>query len=66
LSEKSGKDFNEEWFEKLEANHKKSIRRFESRMNKTEDKALKDLISSTLPNLKSHLAMLQKHQEKVK
>ncbi len=66
LSEKSEKDFNEEWCEKLQANHKKSIRRFESRMNKTEDQVLKDLISSTLPGLKSHLEMLQKHEEKMK
>ncbi len=66
LAQMSGKDFDIKWCEQLQENHKKSIRKFESRMNKTEDVALKDLLSSTLPGLKSHLEMLQQHEERMK
>jgi putative membrane protein len=66
LAEENGNDFDEKWCEKLAANHNQSIRKFESRMNKTEDVALKDLIANTLPNLKSHLQMLEQHNENSK
>ena len=66
LAQMNGKDFDMKWCEQLQKNHKKSIRKFESRMNKTEDKVLKDLLSSTLPGLKGHLEMLQQHEESMK
>jgi putative membrane protein len=66
LTEKAGKDFDKEWCEHLQSDHKKTIDKFESRMNKTEDVALKDLISNTLPVLNSHLDMLKSHEEAIK
>ncbi|MBL7871155.1 MAG: DUF4142 domain-containing protein [Cyclobacteriaceae bacterium] len=66
LAEKDGKDFNKKWCEKMQDNHNRSIRSFESRMNKTEDVALKDLLARTLPDLKNHLAMLKKHEDSSK
>ncbi len=66
LVQMSGKEFDMKWCAQLQKNHKKSIRKFESRMSKTEDVALKDLLSSTLPGLKSHLEMLQQHEERMK
>jgi putative membrane protein len=66
LAEESGNDFDKKWCKKLEANHTESIRKFESRMNKTEDIALKDLIANALPSLKSHLEMLEQHHENLK
>jgi len=66
LAEEDGNDFDKKWCEKLEVSHNKSIRKFESRMNKTEDIALKDLIANALPSLKSHLEMLEQHHENLK
>jgi putative membrane protein len=63
LAEKTGEDFDKKWCEKMQDNHNKSIRAFESRMNKTEDVALKDLIARTLPDLKNHLVMLKNHED---
>lgn len=66
LAEKSGKDFDKKWCEKLQDNHNNSIRSFESRLDKTDDVALKDLISRTLPDLKNHLQMLKDHEGETK
>jgi putative membrane protein len=65
LAEMNGKDFDLKWCKQLQKNHKNSIRKFESRVNKTEDVVLKELLSSTLPGLKGHLEMLQQHEERI-
>jgi len=65
LSEIDGGDFDKKWCKKLEDNHQKTINKFESRIDKTEDPALKNWISATLPNLKTHLEMIQEHENKV-
>ncbi len=66
LAQLSGKDFDMKWCEQIQKNHKKSIRKFELRMNKTGEVVLKELIFSTLPGLKGHLEMLQQHEERMK
>ncbi|MEO7990898.1 MAG: DUF4142 domain-containing protein [Chryseolinea sp.] len=66
LTQEDAKDFDRKWCDKLKDNHKKSIRKFESRMNKTEDIELRNLISSTLPNLKNHLEMIEKEYDRLK
>jgi putative membrane protein len=58
--------FDEKWCEMLQDNHEKSINKFESRLNKTEDLELKNWINATLPSLKSHLEMLEKHEDRLK
>ncbi|MBA4056260.1 MAG: hypothetical protein C0490_16210 [Marivirga sp.] len=65
LSEKDAKDFDEKWCEVLEDKHEKTINKFESRIDKTEDVELKNWISATLPDLKSHLEMIKQHEEAV-
>lgn len=66
LSQEDPKDFDKKWCDKLEGIHKKNIRKFESRMDKTEDVELKNLISATLPGLRSHLDMLNKEHDRLK
>lgn len=66
LAEKAGKDFDKEWCDKVQSSHKKSIRKFESRIDKTEDAGLKNLLSTNLSGLKNHLAMLEQHEEIIK
>lgn len=65
LSEKDAKDFDEKWCEVLEDKHEKTINKFESRIDKTEDVELKNWISATLPDLKGHLEMIKQHEEMV-
>jgi putative membrane protein len=66
LAEKSGKDFDKKWCNKVQDNHNNSIRKVESRMKKTEDVALQDLLSRTLPDLIEHLEMLKVHEDHMK
>ncbi len=66
LVQEDSKDFDWKWCDILRDNHKKSIRKFESRMNKTEDIELRNLISATLPNLKNHLDMIEKEYDRLK
>lgn len=66
LAEKAGKDFDKEWCDKVQSSHKKNIRKFESRIDKTEDAGLKNLLSTNLSGLKNHLAMLEQHEEIIK
>jgi len=65
LAEKEAKDFDEKWCDMLEDNHKKTINKFETRINKTEDMELKNWISATLPGLRGHLEMIKKHEDRV-
>lgn len=63
LEGKGPKDFDKEWCEALEDRHEKTINKFEARENKTEDARLKEWIAATLPELRSHLEMLDKHKD---
>ncbi len=65
LAQEDPKDFDKKWCEKLEGSHKKSIRKFESRMTKTEDVELRNLISAALPSLRNHLEMLTKEHDRL-
>jgi putative membrane protein len=66
LAQEDSKDFDKKWCDKLKASHKKSIRKFESRINKTEDTELRNLISAVLPSLKIHLDMIEKEYDRLK
>lgn len=63
--EKDLNDFNEKWYDKLADNHEESINYFEKRLDKTEDIELKNWITSTLPGLKNHLAMLRTSEKEL-
>lgn len=66
LAKEDSKDFDKKWCDKLKVNHKKSIRNFESRIDKTEDVELKNLISTIFPSLKIHLDMIEKEYDRLK
>jgi putative membrane protein len=58
--------FDEKWCDMLQDKHEATVNNFESRLNKTEDVELKNWITATLPALRSHLEMLEKHEERLK
>lgn len=62
LSEEPANKFDEQWCDAMEDRHEKSIKKFESRMDKTEDPELKEWIVATLPGLKEHLNMIENHE----
>lgn len=64
LAEKDAADFDEEWCEMVQRNHENTIENYESRIDKTEDMELKNWITNTLPGLRTHLQMLDKHEGK--
>src|SRR6187431_3265636 len=61
LAEEPTEKFDEKWCDAMEDRHEKSINKFESRLDKTEDPELKDWIVATLPGLKEHLSMIESH-----
>ena len=66
LAQEDQKDFDRKWCDELRANHKKRIRKFESRINQTKDVELKNLLSVILPSLKIHLDMIEKEYDRLK
>lgn len=56
--------FNEKWCDELVDRHQKTINKFEARLNRSEDMELKNWVTATLPTLKSHLEMLEQHDDK--
>jgi putative membrane protein len=63
LAEESADKFDEKWCDAMEDRHEKSINKFESRLDKTEDPELKEWIVATLPGLKEHLSMIENHDK---
>jgi putative membrane protein len=63
LAEQPTEKFDEKWCDAMEDRHEKSINKFESRLDKTEDPELKDWIVATLPGLKEHLSMIESHEK---
>ena len=63
LAEEPTDKFDEKWCDAMEDRHEKSINKFESRLDKTEDPELKAWIVATLPGLKEHLSMIENHDK---
>ncbi len=61
-----GKDFEEDWTEKMIEAHKKGISKFEDVANSGMDNEIKTWASSLLPTLRHHLDMLQQFKDKIK
>lgn len=66
IMEKSGKDFDKAYLDKLESAHKDAIDLFEKQSEKAEDPDIKAFFAKHLPELRSHLDMVQKEQAKLK
>jgi len=65
LEETDVNAFDEKWADMLKDKHEKTINKFESRLDKTEDPELKTWIVATLPALKNHLKMLENSKERL-
>lgn len=63
LAEESGKDFDEEWCIAMMELHDESIKKFERRLEDTEDADLQAFINKTLPVLRSHYESLKAFKE---
>lgn len=66
FSDEAGKDFDKKWCSEMIDRHDESIRKFENRMEKTQDADLKAWISKTLPVLRNHRDHLKMVHEKIK
>jgi putative membrane protein len=66
LSRKTkGKDWDKEWTDALRKSHKDAIDMFEDSQNGVKDQELRDMITATLPTLRSHLEMMKGLQDKL-
>jgi putative membrane protein len=63
LAGESAEKFDEQWCNAIEDRHENSIKKFESRRDKTEDPVLREWIVATLPGLKEHLSMIEHHEK---
>ncbi|WP_341835169.1 DUF4142 domain-containing protein [Chitinophaga pollutisoli] len=66
IMEKSGKDFDKAFVDKLESAHKDAIDLFEKGADKSEDPDIKAFFAKHLPELRSHLDMVKKEKDKLK
>lgn len=66
LLEKSGNDFDKAFVEELSDKHEKAIKLFENASKDVKDEELKAWFSKTLPELRNHLEMVKKEQNKLK
>lgn len=64
--EKKGQDWDKEYLDKMEDDHEKDISKFEKAEKDVQDSELKSLVSAALPTLRSHLAMVEEAQKKMK
>jgi putative membrane protein len=67
MSKKSGREFDKEWCDLMEKNHKSSIDKFEGIANDANSEAdLKSFASKTLPTLRTHLDHVMQCKNKLK
>jgi putative membrane protein len=66
FSDEAGKDFDKKWCKEMIDRHDESIRKFENRLEKTQDAELKAWINKTLPVLRTHREHCNALHEKIK
>ena len=65
LTAKSGKDFDEEYMDLMEAAHKMDIAMFEVKSKRADQPAVQSFATKTLPMLRSHSTMASELEKKV-
>lgn len=65
LNEDKGNEWDEEWADEMGDKHRQLIRRFERAEKRVDDAELKNLITQSLPTLRSHLDMVEKLEAKL-
>ena len=63
--DKKGKEWDEDWAEKMVDEHQKTIDKFEDAKDDVRDSTLKNIITGTLPTLRAHLSMSKALKEKL-
>ena len=63
LQSKSGAAFDHAFIQEVIKDHTKDVAEFRTQSNKTQDSALKDFTSSTLPTLENHLQLAKQAQQ---
>lgn len=66
LAEESGSEFDRAWVKEMIDMHEKSVKKFEDRLDDTEDAELRAYIDKTLPVLRKHLEDLEACRENLK
>lgn len=66
LNEKTGDDFDKEYADQMENKHKDAIDKFEKIADKGEDADVKSWAATVVPELKSHLTMVESCKENLK
>lgn len=64
--EKKGTAWDKKYLDEMIDDHKKDIKKFEAAENDVKDTELKNMISSALPILRSHLQMVEDAKKKMK
>lgn len=65
LNEKSGKDFDKEFADKMVSGHKDAIDKFEKASRDSTDPDIRNWAMASLPELRNHLAMAEECKQKV-
>jgi putative membrane protein len=63
LQSKTGAAFDRAFLQEVVKDHTKDVAEFRTQSNKTQDAALRDFTSSTLPTLENHLQMAKQAQQ---
>ncbi|WP_343701946.1 DUF4142 domain-containing protein [Chitinophaga sp.] len=66
ITDKSGTDFDKAYVDELVDKHEKAIKLFETVANDATDPDIKALFTKALPELREHLDMAKKEQDKLK
>ena len=66
INDKSGKDWDRAWADKMVDAHQKLVDKFEDFQDKAKDAELKNKITNTIPTLRAHLDMARQLRDKLK
>jgi putative membrane protein len=65
LNEDAGNEWDEEWADEIGDRHRMMIRTFERAQTRVQDAELRDMISKTLPSMRSHLDKTEQLETKL-
>jgi putative membrane protein len=65
-NDKSGKDWDKDWADKMVDEHQKLVDKFQDKNNKLEDEELKGMVAKNLPTIVKHLEKAKQLQTKLK
>src|SRR5690606_16888927 len=66
INDKSGKDWDRAWADKMVDAHQKLVDKFEDFQDKAQDAELKNKVTNTIPTLRAHLDMARQLKDKLK